>query len=324
MRNVYSRWLGCPVDAAAIGETMRVTAGRLREAMAERLVPFAPAEYRRHTSSEVSYGEVALDPRVEDRAFLAAAITRCRIEEAAAPATERARLAETRSRIFDKLAALDPDAIQEPPTVEVLWDHPDARQEEERSEQAAAAPVPLPAEAVARRKRIDKIVGAVSIGGFVVAVAAYFAWQSWSASHPPLYVYNSHIERAAIHVDGKHAATLEPSSHVDLELKVGSHRLSAMTPDGRVLEDVTVTVTSGAPQLWAPASRDRVCFVIETVVYGPGSLPEPRLLDPNATLWPLLTSIDYAFQDPPKSLEVRDGDRLLKRVLAAAPCDELD
>jgi hypothetical protein len=331
MRNVYSRWLGCPADAAAIGLPMHTTAARLRAALAERAEPFSPAHYREQPSAAAAaaaYREIALDPRMEDRAFLAAAITLCRIDEASAPTMERARLAATRGKIFDKLSALHPDGVAEPPTVEVMWDHPLVTTApggyEHLPDRRPAAP-PLAPAAVARRKRIDRIAGLVAVGAAVAAIPAFIAWRSWLESHPKFYVWNaSSTEEIEIEVDGEKIARLAASARDDYRLAVGAHRLRVLGHDDRVIEEKEVTVAASDARFWAPATKGRVCFFLEQVHYSArafGPPPEPRLLDPSETLWSLGAEVDYFLQEPPESLEVRQGERIVKRALSSGSCD---
>jgi hypothetical protein len=105
-RRVYAKFASLPVDVSRFSKAQ---AADLREALAAVLSSEGRAlvaTYRDGPDPCDAWREVALDPVVQHRPYLEAALTRARLESGAAPRGERRAMTEAHARIWGKLEAL--------------------------------------------------------------------------------------------------------------------------------------------------------------------------------------------------------------------------
>lgn len=152
---------------------------------------------------------------------------------------------------------------------------------------------------------------------------------AYELCYPTLRVLNLTGERFELWIDGRFAASVDPTSVEsplagrELEVLAGARLFEVFDPSGAVVAREQVRVLSGKYHLFAPAS-DAYCFWVETQSYGRDAgdtvrRPLPR----EAYFWVLPDGIDAFFAPPaePGALaETLSGGSV--SVLRQAPCAE--
>lgn len=94
---------GVPVDPALLVHGDPELRSRIHAGLVARGGHLDTSTYRTHHDPETEWIDIALEPRMNDAAYLCAALTLVRIDQAVATATERTRLAEAHEAIWARL-----------------------------------------------------------------------------------------------------------------------------------------------------------------------------------------------------------------------------
>jgi hypothetical protein len=166
----------------------------------------------------------------------------------------------------------------------------------------------------------------IAAGPVLSLAVAPFAW---SISHPVVRVVDASDTALVVVADGRDLGRVEPTQSespaagLELHLPVGTRRLQARDPRGRIVADAEVAVRPGAEHLYAPASPN-TCFWLETTGYGrtrPASDERIRL-EGETRFWVLPFAVDTWFSaNPPEGRDSRSTGGVLT-ALRQARCDE--
>ncbi len=110
---------------------------------------------------------------------------------------------------------------------------------------------------------------------------------------------------------------------VEVRIPVGQRRLRAVNADGKVVDETTAIIQSGADHLYAPASDGR-CFWIETTGYGKavdfGTRVDPLGAPPQ--FWTFAEGVDLWFAPTPAADDEHRFTGGTLRAVRQARCDE--
>ncbi|HVY31103.1 MAG TPA: M48 family metallopeptidase [Polyangiaceae bacterium] len=138
----------------------------------------------------------------------------------------------------------------------------------------------------------------VVAGGILAGVLGF----STGLAKIPITVYNGLATRVVVEVDGARHE-IEPLGHVDVD---SSHagRLAIVTthPSGRVIERFDESVQQGRHYVYNVAGA--AALVQWTAVYGTAVERPPLPL--GAQRW-MMASVDYLFEQPPRSVDTKSG-----------------
>jgi hypothetical protein len=147
--------------------------------------------------------------------------------------------------------------------------------------------------------------------------------------HPLVRVVNLTDQEIVVSTGGRRLAAVTPSSvehpeaGVETRVPAGRRVLQVHDTKGRMVSEHAVVVRSGRQHLYAPGDH-HYCFWIETVGYGRGAAPEPRIekLDPRRHFWALPPGIDTWFdRNPPQSRDASASGGVLT-ALRQGRCHE--
>jgi hypothetical protein len=114
-QKAYSEFAGRPVDVALLGEGREELRRNLHAWVVERAGGLMPGGYRLVHDPATQWGALALEPSVNDRAYLAAVLTLTRLEWSYAQGAVREQLASAHAALWQKLDALDPSLRADTP-----------------------------------------------------------------------------------------------------------------------------------------------------------------------------------------------------------------
>ena len=111
-RMAYARFSGMPVDVALLGDARYALGQSLHQRITQHAQGMNSTGYRAAYDPQHQWKEIALDPRVNDATYLAAALTLTRIEWSFAAGPAREQLARWHADLWRKLAQCAPELLE--------------------------------------------------------------------------------------------------------------------------------------------------------------------------------------------------------------------